>query len=411
VREGRTVFHGPSRAEVSGVFLAVRAQRVLDGTGRAPIERGVVLIENERIKAVGRQADVGLPSGAEVLDCGPHTVLPGLVDAHSHASIVPGLGDQIGQLRQPPALQLLRAVANLRTDLRSGVTTMRVVGEEHFIDIDLREAIADGRLPGPRLLVATRPITARNGHGAALTYSDGEDEIRRHIRENLAAGADLIKLFMTGGVSSKGTAARWYAYSRREVEVAVEEAHRNNKPVAVHAHGGPGVRICIEAGVDTIEHGKLCEMDDLVEMRHRGTWLVTNNAVSGHPDGIEKGDGHVPSIMAKLHESREKSRENFAAVLESGVRWALGTDSMHGLMWWEMAKVVEWGADPMDALRAGTQRAADAIGLGDEAGTLQPGKIADLISVDGDPLADMTSLRRVGVILQRGQRRDGLSAA
>ena len=392
------------------MFLAIKAQRVLDCTGRPPIERGVVLVDGDRIKAVGRQADVVLPAGTEVIDCGAQTVLPGLVDAHSHASINPGLGDQIGQLRQPPAPQMLRAVRNLRTDLLSGVTTMRVVGEEHFIDIELRQATADGRLPGPRMLVATRPITARNGHGAALTYSDGEDQIRRHIRENIAAGADLIKLFMTGGVSSKGTAARWYAYSRHEVDVAVDEAHRNNKPVAVHAHGGPGVRICIEAGVDSIEHGKLCEMDDLVEMRHRGTWLVTNNAVSGHPDGIEKGDAHVPAIMVKLRESREKSRENFAAVLESGVRWALGADSMHGLMWWEIAKVVEWGAGPHDALRAGTQRAAQAIGLGDEAGTLEPGKTADIISVDGDPLKDVACLQRVGLVMQSGRRRDGLSA-
>ena len=392
------------------MITAIKGQRVLDCTGRAPIERGVVLVEGDRITAVGRQADVAVPAGAEVIDCGAQTVLPGLVDAHSHASIIPGLGDQIGQLKQPPAAQMVRAVSNLRTDLRSGVTTMRVVGEEHFIDIELRDAIAAGRLPGPRLLVSTRPITARNGHGAAITFSDGEQEIRKHIRENVAAGADLIKLFMTGGVSSKGTAARWYAYSRHEVDVAVEEAHRNAKPVAVHAHGGPGVRICIEAGVDTIEHGKLTEMDDLIEMRHRGTWLVTNNAVAAHPDGIEKGDAHVPSIMVKLLESREKSRENFAAVLESGVKWALGTDSMHGLMWWEIAKVVEWGADRYDALRAGTQRAAQAIGLGDDCGTLESGKRADVISVDGDPLNDVACLARVGLVMQGGRRRDTLSA-
>lgn len=391
------------------MLTAVKAQRIVDGTGRTPIDHGVVLIEGERIKAVGWQADVAIPQGAAVIDCGTHTILPGLVDAHSHASIIPGLGDQIGQLRQPPAPKVLRAVRNLRADLKSGVTTMRVVGEEHFIDIDLRAAIADGHLPGPRLLVATRPITARNGHGAALTFSDGADEIRKTIRENVAMGADLIKLFMTGGVSSKGTAARWYAYSRAEVEIVVEEAHRNNKPVAVHAHGGPGVRICVEAGVDTIEHGKLCDLDDLVEMRRRGTWLVTNNAVSGHPDGIEKGDAQVPAIMAKLRESREKSRENFAAVLESGVNWALGTDSMHGLMWWEVAKVVEWGADTHDALLAATRRAAQAIGMGDEVGSLEPGKRADLISVDGDPLADVTCLQRVIMVLQDGRRKDILS--
>jgi imidazolonepropionase-like amidohydrolase len=286
---------------------------------------------------------------------------------------------------------------------------MRVVGEEHFIDVDLRDAIASGRLPGPRLRVATRPITARNGHGAALTFSDGEDEIRRNIRENVARGADLIKLFMTGGVSSRGTAARWYAYSRREVEVAVEEAHRNHKPVAVHAHGGPGLRICIEAGVDTIEHGKLCEFDDFVEMRRRSIWLVTNNAVSGHPDGIEKGDGHVPAIMAKLREARDVARHNFKAVLESGVKWALGTDSMHGLMWWEIAKVVEWGADPHDAILAATRRAAEAIGMAADVGTLEPGKLADVISVKGDPLTDIACLQHVGLVMQAGRRMDGLS--
>ncbi len=392
--------------------VAIRARKIIDGTGRPPIERGVVLIEGERVAAVGREVDVAVPEGAEVIDCGTETLLPGFVDAHSHASIIPGLGDQIGQLRQPPAPQILRAVQNLRTDLRSGVTTMRVVGEEHFIDVDLRAAIAAGRLPGPRLLIATRPITARNGHGAALTFSDGEEQIRRHIRENVAMGADLIKLFMTGGVSSKGTAApaRRYTYSSHEVEVAVEEAHRNTKPVAVHAHGGPGVRICIDAGVDTIEHGKLCDLEDFVAMRERGIFLVTNNAVSGHPDGIERGDAHVPSIMAKLTESREQSRKNFQWVLESGVQWALGTDSMHGLMWWEIAKVVEWGADPHDAILAATRHAAEAIGVAAEVGSLEPGKLADAISVDGDPLEDVTCLERVGMILQAGRRCDTLSA-
>jgi imidazolonepropionase-like amidohydrolase len=394
---------------VKRVFMAIKGRRIIDGTGRPPVDHGVVLIEGDRIRAVGRHADVSVPSGAQAVDCGEQTLLPGFVDAHSHASIIPGLGDQIGQLREPPAPALIRAVQNLRTDLRAGTTTMRVVGEEHFIDVELRDAIDSGRLPGPRLRVATRPITARNGHGAALTFSDGADEIRKHVRENVARGADLIKLFMTGGVSSKGTAARWYAYSREEVQVVVDEAHRNSKPVAVHAHGGPGVKICIEAGVDTIEHGKLCEFDDLVEMRRRGIWLVTNNAVSGHPDGIEKGDGHVASIMAKLRESREMSRQNFKAVLESGVKWALGTDSMHGLMWWEIAKVVEWGADPHDAIQAGTRRAADAMGVLDEVGTLEPGKLADVISVAGDPLVDIACLQRVGVVLQAGRRMDTLS--
>ena len=388
----------------------VTARRVIDGTGRVPIEDGAVLVDGDRITAVGRRAEIPVPDGAQLIDCGNQTVLPAFVDTHSHASLIPGLGDQDGQQMEPVNRRLLRAASCLRTDLKSGVTTMRVMGEEHFIDVDLRTAIAAGQIPGPRLLIATRPITARNGHGAALTFSDGEDEIRKHIRENLAMGADLIKLFMTGGVSStKGTGVAWYSYSPREVEVAVEEAHRNNKPVAVHAHGGPGARICIEAGVDTIEHGKLLEADDLREMRRRGIWLVTNNAVSGHPDGIEKGDGHDPKIMARLAESRRNAPANFKAVLDSGVRWALGTDAMHGLMWWEIATVVGWGASPHDAILAATRWAAEAIGMEREVGSLQPGKLADLISVEGDPLRDAASLQRIGLILQGGRRRDTLS--
>ena len=167
--------------------------------------------------------------------------------------------------------------------------------------------------------------------------------------------------------------------------------------------------ICIDAGVDTIEHGKLCDLEDFVAMRKRGTWLVTNHAVSGHPDGIEKGDARVPSIMAKLRESRETSRRTFRFVLESGVKWALGTDSMHGLMWWEIAQVVEWGADSHDVILAATRRAAEAIGMADEVGSLEPGKLADVIGVDGDPLDDVRCLEWVGVIFQGGQRRDALS--
>jgi imidazolonepropionase-like amidohydrolase len=392
------------------MMTVVRARQVIDGTGRAPIQDGAILVEGDRIKAVGRRADIAVPEGAQLVDCAEHTILPGFVDAHSHASLVPGLGNQDRQQTEAVGSQLLRAVSCLRIDLKSGVTTMRVLGEEHFIDVDLRRAVAGGQIPGPRLLVATRPITACNGHGAALTFSDGEDEIRKHIRENVAMGADLIKLFMTGGLSSrKGTGVTWYSYSPREVEVAVEEAHRNNKPVAVHAHGGPGARICIEAGVDTIEHGKLLEADDLREMSRRGIWLVTNNAVSGHPDGIEKGDGHIPEIMARLSESRRNAPANFKAVLESGVKWALGTDAMHGLMWWEIATVMQWGASPHDAILAATRWAAEAVGMEREVGSLQPGKLADIISVDGDPLTDATSLQRVGLILQGGRRRDDLS--
>lgn len=391
--------------------LMVTADRVIDGTGRAVIEGGAVRIEDGRIAAVGRLADLGLPEGAALIERPGETLLPGLVDAHSHVSIIPGLGNQGGQLKERAARAMLRAVPNARTDLLSGVTTMRVMGEEHFLDVDLRAAIDAGLVPGPRLVISTRMIAARHGHGTALTASDGPEEIRRHIRENLAAGADFIKFFATGGTSSARAPADTCFYSEEEIRLIVAEAHRDGKPAAVHAHGGPAIRYCVEAGVDTIEHGKLCTAEDFALMRQHNTWLVTNNAISFHPDGIEKGDAHTPAIIAKLRRGRENVPKMFRLLLDSGVRWALGTDSMHGLLWYEAQKAVEFGASTAQALAGVTRNAADAIGRLAEIGTLEPGKRADVISVRGNPLAEISALREVGLILKDGARMDTLSAS
>jgi imidazolonepropionase-like amidohydrolase len=384
--------------------------KLIDGTGRAPIPGGGVLVEQGRIVAVGPRAELPRPEGVEVIDRGEETLVPGLIDAHTHLSIIPGLGNQNGQLRSRPALAMLRAIPNMRTDLLSGVTTMRVVGEEHFLDIDIRDAVAAGRIPGPRLIVATRPIAARHGHGTALTASDGPEEIRRHIRENLAAGADLIKFFATGGTSSARAPADTCFYSPEEIRLIAEEAHRDGRRVAVHAHGGPAIRWCVEAGVDTIEHGKLCTPQDFALMRRAGTWLVSNHAITFHAQGIEGGDGGNPAIMAKLAIARRRAPETFGFALQSGVRWALGTDSMHGLLWYEAELAVSFGATNEQAFAAVTRNAAEACGLLDKVGTLEVGKCADIVSLRGDPLQDIGALRQVGLVMKDGRRFDTLSA-
>lgn len=328
--------------------------------------------------------------------------MPGFVDCHSHASIVPGLGDQLGQLCRGPVPQALAATRNLRRDLAAGTTTMRLMGEEHFVDVELREAIEAGVIAGPRLLVAGRGLAANNGHGRALTSYDGVDEVRRGARENLRRGANHVKIFVTGGVSSPGPTPTASAYTREEVRAAVEEADRVGSYAAAHAHGGPGLQLAVREGVHTIEHGALATDEDVALMIDRRVWLICTFAIFMHPTGIEQGDGHRPVIMDKVRQARRVVAENFPRHLASGVRFACGTDSMHGLMPFELQTLVRFGVSPADALLAGTRWGAEACRVDGEVGSIAPGKRADLIALDGDPLKDMTALERVTLVMKDG---------
>jgi imidazolonepropionase-like amidohydrolase len=385
-----------------GTVSAIRCGTLFDGTGAATARDATLLVEDGRIIAAGPTATTRVPAGAEPLDLGDRFVMPGFVDAHSHISIVPGAGDQIGQLRQAPVPQALRATANLRRDLAAGTTTMRVMAEESFLDVQVRDAIDAGVIPGPRLLCATRGITASNGHGRAHTAFDGVDEIRRGVRENFQHGADHVKLFATGGVSSSNTTLQSSVYSREEIRAAVEEALRVGKYAAAHAHGGLGLRLSVEEGVSTIEHGVLATDDDIALMKERGVRLVCTFSIFMHPTGIEQGDGRTPAIMEKVQWARRVVAENFPRHLASGIRIAVGTDSMHGLMAFEMATLVRLGVSAHDALIAGTRGGAEACRVDGDLGTLTPGKRADLIAIEGNPLADIEALRRVRLVMKDG---------
>jgi imidazolonepropionase-like amidohydrolase len=387
----------------------LRCGTLFDGTDAAPVPGGVVVIDGGRILAAGPADRTPAPPGGRVIDLGGRFVMPGLVDAHSHISIVPGDGDQIGQLRRPPVPQALQATANLRRDLAAGTTTMRVMAEEHFLDVEVREAIQAGVVPGPRLLCATRGITASNGHGRALSSFDGVDAVRRGVRENFARGADHVKLFATGGVSSAATTLNAPGYSREEIRAAVEEAERVGKYAAAHAHGGAGLRIAVEEGVATIEHGALASDEDVALMIDRRAWLVCTLSILFHPDGIERGDASRPAIMEKVRWARGVVSENFPRILKSGVRFAVGTDSMHGQMAFELEMLVRFGVPPREALLAATRRGAEACRVAREVGTLEPGKRADVIAVEGDPLRDIAAMRRVVFVMTDGVVHDGLT--
>jgi imidazolonepropionase-like amidohydrolase len=389
---------------------AIRAGWLWDGTGGAPIRDGVVLIDGERIAAAGPATAIDVPHDAETIDRGDEFLMPGLIDAHTHITIIPGLGNQVGQLMQPIERQTMRGVGNLRRMLRSGVTTARIMAEEHWLDVAFKEEIERGTILGPRLNVCTRAITQSNGHGRALSAFDGVDEVRKAARENLYHGAEFLKLFVTGGVSStRGGGIKAASYTREEIRAAVEEADRAGTYVAAHAIGGPGIRLGVEEGVRTIEHASMATDDDLALIKERGAWVVLTQAILLHPTGIEQGDRDNPFIMAKLRDARASAAERLRAIVRSGVRYAVGTDSMHGLLPFEVARLVDWGASTTDALLAATRRAAECCRLEDHVGTIEPGKLADLITIAGNPLDDITALERVRLIVKGGTRYEDIA--
>jgi imidazolonepropionase-like amidohydrolase len=389
--------------------VVIHGAQLIDGTGAPAVPDGAVVVEDDRLTAVGPISSLRLPSGAQVVEAGG-TVLPGLVNAHTHCSIIPGLGDQTGQMRAGPLPSAFRAAGNMRRELRSGVTTARIMGEEHYLDVELRRAIEAGFLPGPRLLCSGVHLTSSHGHGRALTTTDGVDAVRRRVRENVAQGCEWIKLFITGGVSTVGASLEAYTFTRDEVAAACDEAHRAGRRVAAHAHGGPGIRVALEEGVDTIEHGALLSSEDAAMLRDLGRYLICTFAILYHPDGIERTDRHNAAIWEKVAALREEEAARFRRLLSSGIRYAAGTDSMHGLLWFEMATLVRFGVSPMDAILAGTAWAADACGVGELVGTLAPGKVADVIAVEGDPLRDIEAVRSVHLVMKSGRRYEHLSA-
>jgi imidazolonepropionase-like amidohydrolase len=385
----------------------IRARWLWDGTGSDPIRDPIIVIDEDRIGTIGPSESITVSSDLEIIDRGNEFLMPGLIDAHTHITIIPGLGNQIGQLCQPVELQAIRGVGNLRRMLASGVTTARIMGEEHLLDVTFRDALASGTILGPKLNIATRPITQSNGHGRARSTADGVDEVRKASRLNLYHGADFLKLFITGGVSStRGGGIQAASYSREEIRVAVEEAERNGTYVAAHAIGGPGIRLGVEEGVRTIEHATLASDDDLELIEDRDAWVVLTQAIMLHPTGIEQGDRDNPTIMAKLQDARERAAERLRAIAVSSVNLAVGTDSMHGLLPFEIEKLVDWGASPAKALQAATSDAAACCRLENTIGTLEVGKTADLIAVAGNPLENIRDINQTRLIVQSGRRID-----
>ena len=381
----------------------LRADALWDGTSDQVLRPGCLLTEGERIAAVG--SDIESADSAEVIHLPGCTLIPGLIDMHGHARLNAREGPLQPQTRDEPVRYVLRAIENLQADLQAGVTTVKTNGDRDFLDVGLRDAIAEGLVWGPRLFVATRGIKAPDSSAGvvATVLVRGAEAIQAAVRENLARGADHIKIYVSGGLLEPVEEACRAYFTLEEIRAAVEAAEEGGSYVVAHCAGGPTADWCAEAGVRVLEHGYYLTDAQLAHLRERGTWLDVTLSVCFHPEGHATAairHGADPADMARRADlARDTARRAIAA----GVRFVLGTDGMHGLLVYEAEQVLELGARPLDALRALTSHAAGIIGVADRLGTLEPGKLADVVAVRGDPLVDISALWQVEHVVKAGR--------
>ena len=395
--------------------VAVHAGRLLDvKTGKMLADQTLV-IEDGRIVSMATSAEVKIPSDAVRIDLPNATVLPGLIDAHTHLTSEPRFGYDRLAISVPR--EALIGAKNARVTLLAGFTTARNVGARGFTDVALRDAINAGDVPGPRLLVSGPPLSITGGHcdnnmlpseyhATSDGAADGVAAVQHKVRENIKYGADLIKVCATGGVLSLGDNPQHSQYTVEEMKAIVADAHRLGRKVAAHAHGAEGIRWAAEAGVDSIEHGSYIDDAGIAAMKEHGTYLVPTLYLGDWMMENAEQTHMPPPLMAKAREVIPAARKNIAHAFTSGVKVAFGTDAAvypHGLNGREFAVMVKLGLTPLQAIQAATVNAADLLGWSGKVGSLEPGAWADVVAVDGDPVKDVTTLERVKFVMKGGE--------
>jgi imidazolonepropionase-like amidohydrolase len=398
--------------------IIIRGRRIIDGTGKPPFA-GTVVVEGNRISDINEDEKKSV-TGPKIIDVGDDTVMPGFVDAHCHLSWGPQTADGTAWYRRIPRFErgdtpgkfefvdsnhqrAILAVVNMGIDLQTGVTTVRNVSETTFLGLAVKQAVEEGVVPGPRIFFGGIGIRARFGHGGNAQGFDGPEAMREAVRQNLMAGADMIKIYVSGGSNDLHTEVTTQYMTREEIAAVVDEAHHHGRMVASHCCGGQGLTDCLELGVDTIEHGSTMTDEDIEKMAGTNAYFIANPIVL-FPHEFENRLSH-PIVVAK----RAKVAEQFPfphiirKVAEKGIKMAVGTDGRHGLIADNVAKLVEFGLPAMDAIMAATKTGAEVCAAQDRLGTLEKNKLADIVVVKGNPLENIKVLKEVCMVIKDGE--------
>ncbi len=403
-------------AESADRVQVIRAGRLVDVAAGRVLENQVVVIKGERIESVGPAASASMPAGAEVIDLSSSTVLPGIIDTHTHLMGDPTLPPYYGYGISVPRMAL-KGAANAKVTLLAGVTTVRDVGSDGYSDVALRDAINDGDVPGPRVLASGPALGITGGHCdsnmlapefkyEAEGVANGPDAVRTAVRRNVKYGSDVIKYCGTGGVFSKGTKVGQQQYTAEEVAALMDEAHMHGRKVAVHAHGADGIKVAIRAGVDTVEHASLIDDEGITLAKKNGPFLSMDiyNTEYTQAEGPKRGE--LEEFLRKDREVAQIQRDNFQKAVKAGVKITFGTDSgvyTHGDNAKQFAVMVKYGMTPMQALQAATVVGADAVGRKGEIGAIASGHYADIIAVSGNPLTDIRAMETMQFVMKGGQ--------
>src|SRR5271165_6126561 len=398
--------------------IVLKAAHLFDSVSGKLIEHGMVVVSGTKIEAVG--SDVKIPDNAQVIDLGDATLLPGFIDAHVHLSQESSpdwYHDNFDSLMRFPAEQALYGAHYAKVTLEAGVTTVRDVGSNDYISLGLRNAIAAGMIPGPRMLVSNYAIGSTGGHadqdpvppqriavaGPIQGVCNGAEECRAAVRYQIKYGADVIKFMPSGGVLSLSDPVDNVQLTQEEMNAIVSEAHAWSRKVAAHCHGDRAAKMALAAGVDSIEHGSFLKDDTLQEMKRKHVYLVAT-IFAGAWVG-EHLDRYPPAIAVKVRAAAAQIQQMFQHAVKIGVPIAMGTDAgvePHGMNAREFSLMTKNGMAPAKALMAGTAGGADLLGIADQTGTLQPGKSADIVAVPGNPLKDMAATEHPLFVMKEG---------